>query len=120
MINLKEMPLDLKAIRARLDAATPGPWKHENKGQDHRVITPTGRQWNIGDAIYHAEDRDAEFIAHAPTDIAALIEALEKCKEALWPFANIHEKCWDTQDLITGQGSSQKAQQTLKEVFVED
>lgn len=64
-------PLDLEPIKARLAAATPGPWwvagqfnvKHEN------VSVATAGQ--ADDTLAAA---DAAFITHARTDIAALIE----------------------------------------------
>lgn len=47
-------PADLAAIRARLEAATPGPW--------------TAKSF----------DPDDQFIAHAPGDIAALLAEVER------------------------------------------
>lgn len=49
-------PADLAAIRARLEAATPGPW--------------TAKSF----------DPDDQFIAHAPSDIAALLAEVERLR----------------------------------------
>jgi hypothetical protein len=83
----------LDAIKARADAATPGPWEtccfdsgHSRFEMSCSVITP-----DVGDTIVdfdalkrldnerHAQDdgyRDAAFIAHARTDVPALHGAL--------------------------------------------
>ncbi len=50
-------PERLAALRARLDAATPGPW----------------HGWSVT-AVRH---EDMQLIAHAPTDIATLLAAAE-------------------------------------------
>lgn len=73
----------LEEYRARLEAATPGPWieYHENgtPGQYEAFLCPpatgaflveTGVDWD-------QKRRNAEFIAHAPTDTARLLTALE-------------------------------------------
>lgn len=56
----------LAEIQARADNATDGPW--EPDGQDS--WTPAGR------SDFHLSISDAEFIAHARTDVPALIAAL--------------------------------------------
>ena len=68
---------DLDAIRARADAATPGPWRTWNDGH---VGSPTV---HIGGGVMPTPGSDpaqrmpdAEFIAHARTDIPALLAAL--------------------------------------------
>lgn len=69
---------DLDAIRARLHAITPGRWVRH--GADvHAADEPTpllrGRD---GDPDVRAQsDADAEFVAHAPADLAALLDALD-------------------------------------------
>ena len=72
----------LAAIRARLDAATPGPWSYT-------LGTPTmgGTTWSLrvagkpgiraGVVEYQHGDANAEFITHARTDIPALLAAVE-------------------------------------------
>lgn len=82
---------DVAAIKARLEAATPGPWTNERYrvfgGYGTRVANATGDTW--------ASRADAEFIANAPSDIAALLQALEAAErrvaEAIDWFTNNHE-----------------------------
>lgn len=82
-------PLDVAAIRARLEAATPGPWAIPNANV-FRVIAPDAEHHNpkqgrtppypwrivadMGDEGTAAAD--ATFIAYARTDIPALLDAL--------------------------------------------
>ncbi len=74
-------PERLAEIRARLEAATPGPWAiygtigfeyHVRTGGTTAAVPTTGEP--VADA---ALNRDAEFIAHAPTDIADLLAEVE-------------------------------------------
>ncbi|GAB3622560.1 hypothetical protein GCM10027418_06420 [Mariniluteicoccus endophyticus] len=93
--QLRETPdlaveaLGLTAIKARLDAATPAPW-----GLTYGVNERT-RLWS--DATGYTDDvialdpttergtpsADMEFIAHAPTDIAALVARVEELEALL-------------------------------------
>ena len=69
----------LDEIRARLAAATPGPWKSWIEGQEGAwggspgVMVPAT---SGGDFIEAGRPEDAEFIAHAPADIAYLLSLL--------------------------------------------
>ncbi len=94
--------VDREAIRARADAATPGPWtavRRNNDGRDQWSIAPT-------DDPYHEADREAcaalgtcwiahtpngkgrrpphpanaQFIAHARADIPALLAEVERLR----------------------------------------
>lgn len=66
-------PLDLDAIRARLEAATPGPWEPESEQDgDHET--------GYADAIFIANAADATLISNAPTDIAALVAEVERLR----------------------------------------
>lgn len=87
------MSLDHDAIRARADAATEGPW----------TITPPSRQgldwldyYSVGtkqdgyleratlDVSSHLNaEADAEFIAHARTDVPALLDENARLRAAL-------------------------------------
>lgn len=66
-------------IRARLDAATPGPWHGPHEGE--LVCVSLGEYGWVCSGVQSPEYdvdseqgmADAEFIAHAPTDIAALL-----------------------------------------------
>ena len=81
------MSADLNAIKARWAAATPGPWFAWDRGvgcgwyialdpEKYRRLPP-GIRTDIG------RREDAEAIAHAPADIATLIQALEEVRDAL-------------------------------------
>ena len=89
------MTIDLDAIKARLTNADPGPWAIGKKyaavivpsmEQDCECsICPPGKSCNdeyggklVGESI---ERHNAEFIANAPSDIAALIEEVERLQE---------------------------------------
>ena len=68
---------DMLAIRGRLAAATPGPWKAYLEGRDHTsgdslVKTPTDDIYLHGGSL-----ADLDFIAHARQDIPDLLEELE-------------------------------------------
>lgn len=74
--------IDLEAIKARLAAATPGPWAVFNRCF---VVTRSG------DVIVSTQshpyqkrmDEDLALIAHAPADIAALIAEVEQLRGTL-------------------------------------
>ena len=80
--------LDLAGIEARLKAATPGPWSVKHRHCMHEP--PDDESCGLGLEIVgppEASNRgqfyrgaDAVFIAHAPSDVAALVEAVK----ALW------------------------------------
>ena len=80
--------LDLEPIKARLDKAHTewGPWKAKEDSWDGYsvVIDDNGPGVSIiAEQIGQGEDEgrgDAEFIAHAPGDIAALIAEVERLR----------------------------------------
>ena len=94
-------PLDLDAIRARADAATPGPWVAEayvygdpedgyGPPQDWQIKT-AGWTKHAGSVIvshqpYEGggvnEEADAEFIAHARQDVPDLLAELARLRAA--------------------------------------
>lgn len=70
----------LAEIRARANGATPGPWDHNLgtitratmlKGKDHKV--------SVGGILYIP---DSIFIAHARTDVPALLDYIEELEES--------------------------------------
>lgn len=75
--------IDKQAIKARLDAATPGPWKHFVWDQEHLVRDGNGRC--IVDAVGLSLP-NANFIANAPTDIGALLAEIERLEGELAKF----------------------------------
>ena len=102
-------PEQLAEIRARLDAATPGPWDHAHRRQpDNMYITQV---FCVGSAVPIADmkwvprpaingvigtyrEANAALIAHAPSDLRALLDEVDRLTaerdrlaEALRPFA---------------------------------
>lgn len=85
------MKQQLDQIRARLNAASPGPWEVNG---DHFYVCSVGnsnidgKDYDVCMNGYAARDgansdakTDADFIAHAPTDIARLLKAIERLRE---------------------------------------
>ena len=95
--------IDLDAIEARANAATPGPWKHE--GQEVRAAYHVAfcGEAATSQGATSARDctRNARFIAHARTDVSALIARVRELEEerdqALADYQDIgrvmHEEC---------------------------
>jgi hypothetical protein len=79
--------IDLDAVQARADAATPGPWRLTDGGWGEFVQDSEGRElW----ALRHTpEVADAEFVAHARTDVPLLVAAL---REAHIEIARLHKE----------------------------
>ena len=91
-------PLDLTDIRARLTAATSGPW---SRGTDD--LTVTAGSWPIAivgvshdditvdyeddsvffDHVNNSADADLDLITHAPEDINALLDEVDRLNDAL-------------------------------------
>jgi hypothetical protein len=76
-----ETGLDLEPIKARVKEATPAPWRlHEvardNGDEDVWVV------FNDADDSSMMQRQDADFIAHARTDIPALIAEVEALRSA--------------------------------------
>lgn len=65
---------DLSAIRARLEAATPGPWMHD----DYEVFTESKPTTWICVDVDRPENRT--FLACAPTDLRALLDEVERLR----------------------------------------
>ena len=91
-------PLDLTDIRARLTAATSGPW-----ARGHDELDVTAGSWPIaivgvsqdditvdyenGELFFahvsNSADADLNLIAHAPEDIKALLNEVDRLNDAL-------------------------------------
>ena len=69
-------PDQLAAIRARRDAATPGPWRKDHT--DATTISALGHF--IGETL---RDADAEFVAHARQDVDDLLDYVDELSIAL-------------------------------------
>jgi hypothetical protein len=64
--------LDLAAIRARCDAATPGSWEYEEEDGEWEINNGTTGE------IIPIKRNDAIFIAHARQDIPALLDEIDR------------------------------------------
>lgn len=76
-------------IRARLEAATPGPWKANlYLGGAYAIdrIAPNGDRLArvaVVDGMIQTP-ANAALIAHAPTDLAYLLDRIDKLERAVW------------------------------------
>lgn len=86
------MTLDLDPIRARLAAATPGPWFRRQIGTlapevaSHHTTTWYGSPCTEAVVIHgfhNDNDLDLDLIANAPSDMAALIAEVERLRTEL-------------------------------------
>lgn len=94
------MTLDLPAIRARAEAATPGPWyalpdpAPSRVDHGYRLVATTTRAaadnvYGLRDAMGYPgltkldSDSDADFIAHAREDVPALLAEVERLSRNL-------------------------------------
>lgn len=83
---------DLEAIKARLAAATPGPWVQFHDGDelfvgqiadgDHYICA-------VGHRIFEQNQLDADFLSYAPADIAALIAEVERLQAEVYELAGV-------------------------------
>lgn len=80
--------LDLAAVEARAAAATPGPWVVERCSDGRESISAP--EWDGGVWVAATEDyatdyatEDAEFIAHARSDVPALVAEVKRLRDAL-------------------------------------
>ena len=74
------MTVDVTQIRRRLADASAGPWQRHGAdvhGPDGLLFT--GRDGSA--EVRGQADRDAEFVAHARADVAALLEELSRLHE---------------------------------------
>ena len=93
--------IDLDAIKAKLAATTPGPWewgttpwgspvlRRRLGEQGLNVINadPSGGEYELA---IDPGGSDAAFIAHARTDVPALVAEVERLRAALLDLAAIH------------------------------
>ncbi|WP_032376695.1 hypothetical protein [Rhodococcoides fascians] len=82
--------LDLDAIQARADAATPGPWTAQTTGErggDHWYVCDAGEaiaHIAAQDGINEAQrEPDAQFFAHSRTDVVDLIARIRELEAAI-------------------------------------
>lgn len=96
------MTPDLKAIRERCEAATPGPWRiSKKKGPLYRVRVVSshgnflcvGHHCDIDDSGAYKRRSNYNFIAHARTDIPALLDYIAELEKQLQPTTELQRKC---------------------------
>ena len=90
---------DLAAIRKRYEAASPGPWEFTDGfyGWDSGIF-PVGCEDKLNQSIFanngHGNgdptQADAEFIAHARTDLPDVVEALEEAQGLLRDYVRVY------------------------------
>ena len=106
----------LAEIRARVDAATEGPWTAEYSGEQGNCVLPPGYQ-STREAVavtrLLSAQADAEFIAASRTDLpallAAIMDALDVENERLpsgsegddWYHAGWHDAMFNVKSRIT-------------------
>jgi hypothetical protein len=75
----------LEEIRARALAATPGPWLREWAFNTHFVVPLAAHDVAAGNVsrLKPRQRADAEFIAHARTDVSALLDEIDRLSTAL-------------------------------------
>lgn len=85
--------LDLEPIKARIEAATPGPWTWDHPEADGGLVSETKMDGETSDldgrrVIYPAvvldsgpeHGCDGDLIAHAPVDLSALVVEVERLR----------------------------------------
>ena len=83
--------VNLDPIKARLAAATPGPWGIQGAQSDYEIVGPgpSVGGWTQGPFVLEFSTwpspralkwKDAELIAHAPSDLAALVAEVERLR----------------------------------------
>ena len=85
--------LDLEPIKARLAAASIGPWGVTRNDHYTYLDWPGGELAAlVHDKMRGAEQAhaDADFIGHAPADVAALIDEVESLRGSLKRVRNIN------------------------------
>lgn len=75
--------LDLAAIRARCDAATPGPWTYDEEAGYVDIGLPRYRSIAIGIEMDATTKSDGDFIARARADVPALLAYVHDLEQEL-------------------------------------
>lgn len=96
--------LDLEAIEARANAATEGPWEVERwedfGGTPSFSIPDVERFRDLRNSVDFGVDKDtATFVAHARTDIPALVAALRAAETKLAAIHNLAQ-LWTASDNV--------------------
>lgn len=83
-------PVTLDEIEARWAAATPGPWSVVSRADGTHAVVADDATSELGEClpVAHCPDfgaslDDSDAIAHAPTDVAALVAELRAAREVV-------------------------------------
>lgn len=92
--------VDVEAIRARADAATPGPWEssHEPRHARARVWAEAG---TVDVCEMLSSIMDERFIAHARADVPALCDALERERRISSAWRALATARWEAYEQVT-------------------
>jgi len=79
---------ELRAIKARCESATPGPWRSYVEGRDHTsgssfIMTGAGTSRGEDIELLGATPADQDFIAHAREDVLLLLAEIENLRRQL-------------------------------------
>lgn len=100
--------MGLNVIKVRWAKATPGPWKKKKEDGSRFVVDSEGCS-----VLQPLSKANAEAIAHAPEDIAALLTRVEAALEVIHRFGGIdgqNHKTWVIDQVVralTGYGWSE-------------
>jgi hypothetical protein len=75
--------IDLAAIKARCEAATPGPWRNFGDWMIHTELDVEKRGIPGDKLVDTVRKENAEFIAHAREDVPKLIEENERLRDKI-------------------------------------
>lgn len=89
----------IAAIKARLSAATPGPWQHFPPPTNRLVAGGTNFETEVANCRVVAGHADAELIANAPADIEFLLAENRQLRRLVISLRTACEYALDTRDL---------------------
>ena len=97
--------LDLDAIEARAEAATPGPWMEPRNGLGlgWTIFPKNSKGWSIATCD---SGTDADFIAASRTDVPALVAELRAAREVVEAAVDLAERDGHKDDLCDDCGLS--------------
>ncbi|MCX5336929.1 hypothetical protein [Streptomyces sp. NBC_00140] len=113
----------LAAIEQRANAATPGPWQGQTELGSHIVCTaPKDGTYSV---LWNAElatEADAEFVARAPEDVAALLNMVRRLRtdaaaELLPAWEAMYEP-GNVSDYLIGYANSEAAAKGAAEAWM--
>lgn len=99
-------PLDLDAIEARANSATPGPWATSSEWS---VRTGARDDELVACVQYKDHGRDAAFIAAARTDVPALVAELRALRAERNATARVVAAARERRDALAAQQSAAEA-----------